>query len=72
MSYLIKKIVDYKGELYFNTDKPDGMPQKLMDVSNMLRYGWTPRISLEEGIQKTFQWFIQNYSEVVEGENDKD
>jgi GDP-L-fucose synthase len=50
---LIISIVGYKGHLLFDSDKPDGTPRKLMDVSKMKSLGWKPNISLQEGIQKT-------------------
>lgn len=72
LAYLIKNVVGYDGKLFFDTNRPDGMPQKFLDVTNMQRYCWAPMFSLEEGIQKTFQWFVQNYSTIAEGANDKD
>jgi GDP-L-fucose synthase len=71
LAYLIKKVIDYDGDLFFNTDKPDGMPQKLLDVSHIGKFGWQPRVLLEKGIHKTFQWFVHNYENVVKIENDK-
>jgi len=72
LAYLIKNVVAYDGELFFDTNKPDGMPQKLLDITSMQRYGWAPKFSLEEGIRKTFQWFVQNYRTIAEVANDKD
>lgn len=72
LAYLIKNVVGYDGKLFFDINRPDGMPQKLLDVTSMQRYGWTPKFSLEEGIEKTFQWFVLNYGNMVKRENDKD
>lgn len=63
LALLIKEIVCYKGALVFNTSKPDGMPQKLLDVARMNKLGWQQQISLAEGIKKTYQWFIEQGKE---------
>lgn len=52
---LIKNIVGFKGEIVYDTTKPDGTPRKLMDVSKLNSLGWRASISLEEGIQKVYQ-----------------
>lgn len=51
LALLIREIVAYKGEIIFNTEKPDGTPRKLMDNSRIFRMGWQPQISLREGIE---------------------
>ena len=61
----IKKIVDYEGEIVFDTSKPDGTPKKLLDVTRLHQLGWHHMTSLEEGITKTYQWFIENYSDII-------
>ncbi len=58
LALLIKDIVGFKGELVFNTDKPDGTPRKLMDVSYLHSLGWKHKIQLEEGIQIAYQDFL--------------
>jgi len=55
LALLIKKIVGYQGELTFNTEKPDGTPRKLMDVSRLAKAGWSYKIELEEGIKSVYQ-----------------
>ncbi|SRR3989339_318243 len=57
---LIKKIVGYDGEIVFDTTKPDGTPRKLMDVSLLNELGWKYSTSLEEGIRKAYEWFVEN------------
>ena len=52
LALLVKELVGYTGELKFNTDKPDGTPRKLLDVSKLHTIGWKHRIQLKEGIQK--------------------
>ena len=53
----LKEIIGFKGELHFDTSKPDGTPQKLMDVSRINSLGWKAKISLRVGIQKTYEWY---------------
>ncbi len=55
---LIMDIEDYHAELKFDTLKPDGMPQKLMDVSRLSEAGWTAKTSLREGLEKTYEHFL--------------
>ena len=56
----MKKVVGFKGDLVFDTSKPDGTPRKLMDVSRLKALGWQASISLEEGLANTYQWFLQH------------
>jgi GDP-L-fucose synthase len=51
----IAKITGYQGDIVYDTTKPDGMPRKLMDVSRLSEMGWTFNISLDEGLQKTYE-----------------
>lgn len=60
----VKAIVGYPGELFYNMEKPDGMARKLLDSSKIYQLGWQPQTSLEEGIRKTYQWYLEN----IEGE----
>ncbi len=57
---LIMDVEDYRAELEFDTSKPDGMPQKLMDVSKLREAGWESRISLREGLEKTYKYYLEN------------
>jgi GDP-L-fucose synthase len=54
LAELICRVLDYQGELVFDSTQPDGTPRKLLDVSRMRALGWKPRIGLEEGIQRTY------------------
>lgn len=54
---MIKKITGYKGEIRFDTTKPDGTPRKLMDTTKLTALGWKPKIKLEEGIASVYQEF---------------
>ncbi|WP_416768593.1 GDP-L-fucose synthase family protein [Sulfurimonas sp. ST-25] len=54
----IKKIVGFKGELYFNSEKPDGTMKKLTDVSKLHALGWRHSVELGEGIKMIYEWYI--------------
>lgn len=56
----VQKIVGHSGEIIWDDTKPDGTPRKLMDVSKMNTIGWKHQVSLEEGIQITYNWFLEN------------
>ena len=56
---LIMDVVGYHADLQFDASKPDGMPQKLMDVSKMTSEGWQAKTSLKEGIEKTYKYFLE-------------
>ncbi len=60
LAELIGDIVGYKGEIVYDTTKPDGTPQKLLDVSRLCRLGWKARISLRDGIEQTYEWYVSN------------
>ena len=55
---LIMDVENYHAELDFDSSKPDGMPQKLMDVSKISRAGWEAKINLREGLEKTYKYFL--------------
>jgi GDP-L-fucose synthase len=55
LAELICRVLDYQGELQFDTTKPDGTPRKLLDVSRMRALGWEPRVNLEQGIRRTWK-----------------
>jgi GDP-L-fucose synthase len=54
----IKEIVGFQGELYFNTEKPDGTMKKLTDPSKLHALGWKHKVELHEGIKKMYAWYI--------------
>jgi len=58
LAHLIKEIVGFGGELYFNTSKPDGTMRKVTDVSKLHSLGWRHSVELEEGIKKLYSWYI--------------
>ncbi|PWN07826.1 GDP-L-fucose synthase family protein [Rhodohalobacter mucosus] len=62
----IQNITGHKGEIVWDSTKPDGTPRKLMDVSRMKEAGWTYSIDLKEGIRSTYQWFLDNIEDIKE------
>ena len=60
LAEMIQEIVGFQGTIVWDTQKPDGTPRKLLDVSRLDQLGWRARISLREGIQRTYQWFLEN------------
>ena len=66
LALLVQTTVGHKGELEWDTNKPDGTPRKLMDVSKLKTQGWNSSIHLEEGIPKTYAWFLDNQSIIRE------
>jgi GDP-L-fucose synthase len=56
----IKAVVGYEGDIQFDTTKPDGTPRKLVDVTKINSLGWKASTTLEEGLQKAYQWFLEN------------
>ena len=61
LSELIGDIVGYKGEIVYDSSKPDGTPQKLLDISKLQNLGWKARTSLTDGIMQTYSWHVNNY-----------
>ena len=59
LAELIKNIIGFKGELYFNTEKPDGTMKKLTDVSKLNSLGWKYKMDLESGIKEMYKWYLQ-------------
>lgn len=53
----VAKVVGYKGDIVWDTNKPDGAPRKLMNVDRLKELGWQYSISLESGLESTYEWF---------------
>ncbi|KAJ6759238.1 GDP-L-FUCOSE SYNTHASE 2-RELATED [Salix koriyanagi] len=60
LTELVKEVVGFEGELVWDTSKPDETPRKLMDSSKLLGLGWTPKISLKDGLVDTYKWYVEN------------
>ena len=56
---LLADIIGYKGELYFDTSRPDGTPRKLFDISRISALGWTPSTDLRDGLINTYDWYVK-------------
>ncbi len=61
LALLTKEVVGFKGEINFNPSKPDGTPQKLLDIERIADLGWKPKISLQDGISMTYKWCLENF-----------
>lgn len=60
LSNLIREVVGYKGEIVFNKSMPDGNNKKLLDSTKISNLGWSPKISLRDGLDTTYKWFLKN------------
>jgi GDP-L-fucose synthase len=60
---LIQKVVGYQGQLRFDAAKPDGMPLKTLDTSELMAMGWQPKVSLRRGLEETYRWFLDTTSQ---------
>ena len=60
MAETMKEVVGFKGDIVWDTSKPDGTPRKLMDVSRLEKLGWKAKVSLKEGLKMTYQWFLEH------------
>jgi len=59
---LVSRLVGYHGEIVWDETRPDGMPRKLLDISRLKALGWSPEISLEDGIRSTYEWYLDQFS----------
>ena len=62
----IQKVTGHEGDIIWDTEKPDGTPRKLMDVSKMKELGWEYKTELKEGVEKTYSWFLENIENIKE------
>ena len=60
LAEIIKEVVGFNGRLVFDKTKPDGTPRKLLNIDNLRKLGWQPKINLNEGIQSVYQDYLQN------------
>jgi GDP-L-fucose synthase len=59
IAQIVKDAVGFQGEISWDRSKPEGTPRKLLDVSLIKKLGWEPRISLKDGIKKTYSWYLE-------------
>jgi GDP-L-fucose synthase len=64
LATLIAKNSGFTGEIKWDSSKPDGTPRKVLDVSRLKSLNWQPRVSLEDGIRETINWFRDNRGKV--------
>ena len=57
---IVSEVVGYKGEVHWDKSKPDGIPQKLLDISQIKRLGWKPTIDLRDGIRNVYKWYLNS------------
>lgn len=62
LAQIIRSVVGYNGKIDFDLSKPDGTKQKCLDVSKLKNLGWVPKVGLDEGIEKTYMWYLENIS----------
>ena len=60
LAELVVRTVGFKGELLFDTTKPDGTLRKLIDVSKLQSLGWTYKVEIEDGVRRLFEWYQQS------------
>lgn len=60
LAELMKEVVGFEGDLVWDSTKPDGTPRKLMDSSKLANLGWTPKVSLKDGLIDTYKWYLEN------------
>jgi len=66
LAEIIQQVTGHQGGIIWDTEKPDGTPRKLMDVSKMAALGWEYSTELKEGIEKTYSWFLENIENIKE------
>jgi len=64
LAILVKEVVGYNGNLIFDASNPDGFPRKSLDISKLAKLGWQAKTSLNEGLQKTYNWYLKNLTEI--------
>ena len=60
LAEIVSRVVGYKGKIKYDASKPDGTPRKLLDVTRLNSFGWKYKTELEEGIKKSYKWFLEN------------
>ena len=63
LAALVAQVSGFKGTLTFDASKPDGTPRKLLDTTRLTSLGWKPKITLEQGIEQTYAWFIDHVAD---------
>jgi len=64
LAEMIREIIDCPADIQYDSSKPDGMPRKLLDVSKLNKLGWSASISIRDGIESTYRWFLDNQDKI--------
>ena len=64
LAEIVSKVVEFKGEIVFRSDLPNGSPRKILDSSRINNLGWSPQMNLGDGISSTYRWFTSNYKNI--------
>lgn len=65
LAEMVKETVGFSGDIIWDAEKPDGTPRKLMNVSKMTALGWKAKITLQDGLASTYQWFLDHHAEAL-------
>jgi GDP-L-fucose synthase len=60
LAEMVCRVIGFRGEIVYDSSRPDGTPRKLLDVSRLRALGWKPSIALEDGIRQTWQWYREH------------
>jgi GDP-L-fucose synthase len=63
---LLANVVGYRGEFRFDTSRPDGMPRKLLDSGRIRALGWRPKVTLRDGLRRTYKWYLEQLTASAE------
>jgi GDP-L-fucose synthase len=69
LAEMIRTVVGYRGAVFWDLSMPDGTPRKLLDISRLTQLGWKPEIKLDDGIKRTYQWYLK-HSERIDDVSD--
>lgn len=59
LAYMVREVVGFTGDIFFDSSKPDGTPKKLLDVERLHSLGWRPKVGLEDGIRNVYEWYVR-------------
>jgi len=65
LAHVVKKIIDFKGNILWDTTKPNGTPRKQLAVNKLFALGWRPKVKLEDGIRLEYEWFLNHEKEII-------
>jgi len=65
LALVVKKIVGFKGPIHWDTTKPNGTPRKQLDVTKLFTLGWKPKVKLDDGIRREYEWFLKHKHEIL-------